>query len=125
MFAVIASGEPNPKVPTITVLDDVRPNATVLKLAGRGKPIVLCSAEDAAKHFSEEELTKLKKQVDFEQQIVLVFAWHGSGQDRLKYTYEETYPENLLFTLYPGRTRDLRPHIKVYALRSNVKWSVK
>ncbi len=125
LFASIAFGAPDAKLPPITVLKGVTPKPGVFKAAGRGKPITLRSAEDAAKHFSEEELAKLEKQVDFEQQIVLVFAWRGSGQDRLEYAVAESYPEQIFFTLKPGRTRDLRPHIKVYALRSNVKWSVK
>ena len=37
----------------------------------------------------------------------------------------ESYPEQVFFTYKPGRTRDLRPHVYVFALRSNVKWSVK
>ena len=35
------------------------------------------------------------------------------------------FPEQVFFTYTPGRTRDLRPHVHVYALRSNVRWSVK
>ena len=34
------------------------------------------------------------------------------------------FPEQVSFHLKPGRTRDLRRHVKVYVLRSNVKWKV-
>jgi hypothetical protein len=70
-------------------------------------------------------VAKLARQVDFEQQFVLLFAWRGSGQDRFRYTVAESYPEQVFFTYRAGRTRDLRPHVYVYALRSNVKWNVK
>jgi hypothetical protein len=29
-----------------------------------------------------------------------------------------------MFSCKPGRTRDLRPHVKVYVLRSNAKWAI-
>ena len=61
-------------------------------------------------------------QVDFEKQLVLLFAWRGSGQDQLEYTVAESYPEQVTFRYVPGRTRDLRPHVSIYALRKNVTW---
>ena len=84
------------------------------------KPTVLRSADDAAKHFDEDALKKM----DFKKQIVLIFAWQGSGQDKLSYTVAESFPEQITFSRKPGLTRDLRQHVQVFALRSNVKWSV-
>ena len=63
--------------------------------------------------------------VDFKKQIVLVFAWRGSGGDKLEYQILESFPEQIPFSLRPGVTDDLRSHSRVFALRSNVKWSVK
>jgi hypothetical protein len=125
-FALITFAEAaDTKLPPITAIKDVQPNPSVFKSASRGKPIVLSSAKDAAKHFSEKELAKLAKKVDFKKQIVLVFAWRGSGQDSLKHVVMESFPEQVRFTLKRGRTRDLRPHVKLYVLRADVKWSVK
>lgn len=121
-LAAAVQAEPDPKLPSIKVVKDAKPKPSIFKAATRKKPLVLRSAEEAAPHFSEDELAKLKKQVDFDQQIVLVFAWKGSGQDRLTYEVLESYPEQVVFTYKPGRTRDLRPHVYVYVLRSNVKW---
>ena len=117
--------EPDAKVPPIARLDKVTPKPSVFKTSSRRKPIVLRSEKEAAEHFSEDGLAKLTKQVDFEQQFVLLFAWRGSGQDRLRHDVAESYPEQVFFTYKAGRTRDLRPHVYVYALRSNVKWSMK
>lgn len=86
---------------------------------------MLPSEKEAAEHFGEQELAKLVKQVDIAQQFVLVFAWRGSGQDWLEHAVAESFPEQIFFTYKPGRTRDPRPHVRVYVLRSNVKWSVK
>jgi hypothetical protein len=56
---------------------------------------------------------------------VLVFAWQGSGGDKLEYAILESFPEQIPFSLRPGLTDDIRSHTRVFALRSNVKWSVK
>lgn len=92
---------------------------------GWSKPAVLKSAEDAAKYFDKDALAALNKSVDFKKQIVLIFAWKGSGGDKLDYTVAESFPEQITFSRTPGLTRDLREHVHVFALRSNVKWSVK
>lgn len=101
---------------------DVQPQAKAFEDSGRAKPLVLRSKDEAAKYFSEPQLGKLVDAVDFARQIVLVFAWRGSGQDRLDYAVLESFPEQIVFSFTPGRTRDLRPHVRVLALRSNVKW---
>lgn len=103
----------------------VKPESNIFKNSNFNKPIVVKSKEDAAKHFSKEAVASLVKAVDFKKQFVLVFAWRGSGGDQLNYTVAESFPEQITFSRQFGRTRDLRPHVKVFALRSNVKWSVK
>ncbi len=37
----------------------------------------------------------------------------------------ESFPEQITFTLTPGKTFDLRSHVKLYVVRNNVKWSAK
>jgi len=118
LSALVASAQP-----AITEIENAKPESSVLKDASLKKPLVIRSAEEAAKHFGDKALAALKKQVDFEKQIVLVFAWRGSGQDRLSYAVLESYPEQVRFKYRPGRTKDLRPHVRVYALRANVRWT--
>ena len=124
VLPVIAVGQQaqNPTVPPIQAVKGVKPKPSVFKAAVRGKPLVIRSEKEAAEHFADADVATLKDRVDFKQQIMLVFAWRGSGQDRLTHTVAESYPEQVFFTLRPGRTRDLRPHVQVYALRSNVTW---
>ena len=74
---------------------------------------------------NKEAVAKISKAVDFEEQIVLVFAWKGSCQDRFMFAKSEGHPEQIKFSYRPGRTRDLRSHVKVFVLGSDVKWSVK
>lgn len=125
VVAPAIAAEPDATIPPIKEIQNAKPSAGVFKAATVKKPLVLKSDKDAAKHFDKKQLASLKKSVDFKQQIVLVFAWQGSGRDTLGATVAESYPEQITFTYKRGLTRDLRRHIRVYALRSNVKWSVK
>ena len=119
LFAAPANYEP------LAVLKVLRTSEAVFKDASRTKPIVLKSSEDGIKYFGKEALTKISKAVDFDKQIVLVFAWKGSGGDLFQYLIKESNPEQIVFSYKPGLTRDLRSHVKVYVLRSNVTWTVK
>jgi len=103
-------------------LADVQPNQQIFQNATVSNPLVLRSTVDAAQHFDEAELAKLKQSVDFEQQFVLVFAWTGSGQDKLDAMVLESFPEQIHFSYERGLTRDLRSHVQVFAVRSNVTW---
>jgi hypothetical protein len=103
----------------------VTPAKSVFQNSAWNKPLVITSQAEAAKHFGEEALETIARKVDFKKQIVLVFAWQGSGGDRLGYQILESYPEQIPFSLRPGVTDDLRSHSHVFALRSNVRWSVK
>jgi hypothetical protein len=120
-----AEMKPDPKVAPIKEISNVVSKEDAFKPGRPPQPTVLHSEKEASECFSAEELAKLKKQVDFGQQVVLLFAWQGSGQDQMAHSIAESYPEQVSFTYKPGRTRDLRPHVQVYAVRSNVKWSVK
>ena len=108
----------------INEMKDLRVEKSVFVDATREKPIVLKFSEDGMKYFGKEALAKISKAVDFEKQIVLVFAWKGSGQDRLTFASPEVHPEQINFSYKPGRTKDLRPHVKIFVLRSDVKWTV-
>lgn len=103
----------------------VTPEKSVFKNSAWNKPIVIKSEDEAAKHFGKEAVEAIAKKVDFKKQIVLVFAWQGSGGDQLTYAILESFPEQIPFSLRPGVTDDIRSHSRVFALRANVKWSVK
>ena len=102
-----------------------KPNASVHKNEAWSKPIVIKTAEDATKYFDADALEALKKEADFQKQFLLVFAWKGSGGDKLNYAIAESFPEQIFFSLVPGKTDDLCGHVHVFALRSNVSWSTK
>ena len=108
-------------LPPIQDITDITLNEQIWKVAKRGVPQTLHSKSEAAKYFAEPQLKLLLKKVDFQKQTLLVFAWRGSGQDKMTYTIAESFPEQITFKILPGRTRDLRPHLNIYAIRKNVK----
>ncbi len=108
----------------IRELEGVQPKEDAFRPARPLRPLVLKSAEKAARYLSEEDVARLKKEVDFAQQVVLLFAWQGSGQDRLTYEVAESSPEKVAFERQPGLTRDLRPHVRVYVVSADVAWTV-
>jgi hypothetical protein len=124
MTGVRSSAAPADPVP-VNELKDLRAEKAVFAAATRKKPIVLRSLNDGEKYFGKEALARISKVVNFEKQIVLVFAWKGSGQDGFTFAKSEDHPGQIKFSYKPGRTKDLRPHVKVFVLRSDVKWSVK
>ena len=94
---------------------------TAFALDGARRPLLLQSSAEAVAYFGVNNLAALKDKADFSKQKVLIFAWRGSGQDRIAYEVLESFPEQIRFSYQPGRTRDLRPHVKVFAVRSDVK----
>jgi hypothetical protein len=108
----------------IRELEGIQPKEDAFRPARPLRPLVLKSVEKAARYLSEEDVARLKKEVDFAQQVVLLFAWQGSGQDRLTYEVAESSPEKVAFERQPGLTRDLRPHVRVYVVSADVAWTV-
>jgi hypothetical protein len=125
LLASIRAEEPPAESKPVAVLAGIQASPAVFDDSTRQKPLVFKSAEQAGKYFEKEELEKLIKQVEFKDQIVLVFAWKGSGQDKFTYEVGESHPEHIFFKYQAGRTRDLRPHVKIFVLRNNVKWTAK
>ncbi len=105
----------------IKEMGEVQLKEAAFALSGAENPLLIQSVEEAAPYFDAKNLATLKDKVDFSKQEVLVFAWRGSGQDLLDYVVLESFPEQIRFRYQRGRTRDLRQHVKVFIVRSNVK----
>jgi hypothetical protein len=89
-------------------------------------PTVVADAEGLAKLVPDEVARAvIAKQIDFKTHKLVIFVWQGSGQDGIDVAVLESSPEQLVFTKKPGRTRDLRTHIKAYAVRNDVKYTAK
>ncbi|MFO0912086.1 MAG: hypothetical protein U0795_03970 [Pirellulales bacterium] len=124
---------PQPAGPAVVKLTDLtlKDNAFPQRPGRPGQPTVVKSEQDAAALFTDASVDQLKQKVDFAHQMVLVFAWQGSGKDELEVAVSESLPndvvrrrDQVVFSFEPGRTRDLRPHTYVFAVKSDAAWSV-
>lgn len=88
------------------------------------RPLVIASAEDLAGSVPDVR-GRLKKEVDFASQKVLLFVWSGSGCDLLTFTVEKGDVGNkVVFRYDPGLTDDLRPHVRLFAVPRGATWTV-
>jgi hypothetical protein len=60
--------------------------------------------------------------VDFAKEKVAVFAWAGSGQDKV--AAGEVKDKTAVFTYTRGLTRDLRQHVKIFAVPKDAEVKV-
>lgn len=124
---------PQPAGPAVVKLTDLilKDDAFPERPGRPGQPTVVKSEQDATALFTESSVDQLKQKVDFARQMVLVFAWQGSGKDELEFAVSESLPNDIVrrtdqvvFSFEPGRTRDLRPHTQIFAVKADAKWSV-
>ena len=111
--------------PPITRIDAIAVQAQVFEAASPRHPVVIRSVQEAAFYFPAPDLARLSGEVDFSRQVILLFAWRGSGQDRLEYQEEASPRRSVAFSYRPGMTRDLITHHQVLVLRKDQTWSVR
>lgn len=82
------------------------------------EPTEIKSADDLAKNPTlKDAADDVKKLVNFEKEKLLVFAWAGSGQDKVAVTGETKDGKTAVTVTYtPGLTRDLRQHVKLFVV---------
>jgi hypothetical protein len=112
-------------LPSVARMDVTGVQARVFEASSVRRPLVISSVQEAAIYLPAQELARLSHEVDFFQQVLLVFAWRGSGQDRLMYQVHSSPPGVVAFLFSSGRTRELREHQQVFDLRSHWAWSVR
>ena len=93
---------------------------------GRPTPTEIADEEALKKMFDDERVqAAILKQVDFKTQTLVYFAWSGSGQDQVISTIVKNDDKaEVRFVYRPGRTRDLRPHHRMFAVNKGVKWEM-
>jgi hypothetical protein len=101
---------------------DVKGLKIVVKESDKLKPAKITNKEELEKAVDDKEAReKIAKQVDFAKEYLVLFRWSGSGGDKLSFKLKRTEGgEDAVFMLRPGLTRDLRPHVKLFALPNNV-----
>lgn len=104
-------------------LNNAKPNRQAFEDCKKQFPLKLNNTEDLKKYFSKAQANTINKQIDMNKATLLVFAWHGSGQDQLYYNILKSNPPIYVFHRTRGKTRDLRPHTYVYVVGPKTKWS--
>lgn len=95
----------------------------------RGKvdqPTIITSIDELTKAVANTEARdRIKRDADFATQKVLLFSWSGSGGDKLSTTIEtgDKGPE-VVFHFQRGLTKDLRRHVRVFAISKMAPWRV-
>jgi len=121
------SAEDKPKkrgvVETIPV---VKADKLDVKFGKWSEPAEVKTEAEMKKLIADEATQKrLAKEIDFETHVLLVFAWQGSGGDKLDFAILESFPEQVKISLKPGATDDLRKHIQLVAVKKECRWSAK
>lgn len=108
--------------PALIPMTAIAVQAQAYQAASVNRPLLIRSVQEASAYFSDPDLARLSREVDFSRQQVLLFAWRGSGQDKLEAVLEASAAT---FIYSPGRTRDLREHHAVFVLRSDLSWNLR
>jgi hypothetical protein len=88
------------------------------------KPLLLDGPMDLPKAFPKEpDQARLQREVDWKKHKLLLFAWSGSGGDKLtfKLNMGAKGPE-IVFFYQAGFTDDLRRHVRLLAIPRDATW---
>jgi len=123
--AILADKKDDDKAPKAREIDAAGLKVQGTVKGGLDKPAKATTKAELEKLLDKDSAETVGKKVDFKKEYVLVFAWAGSGQDKLAMKVETTKKgDEAVFSYKPGRTRDLRRHLKVYALPTKTTYKV-
>ncbi|MBY0230998.1 MAG: hypothetical protein K2W96_17060 [Gemmataceae bacterium] len=120
MVAMLADAEPPAKPVKTREITAVK--RLVTELGGDPmKPVRLKSEKELADAVGDEAAKAILKEVDFKKEHLLLFAWAGSGGDRIEPT--DSKRGDAAFAYTRGKRKDLRKHAKLFAIdaKSEVK----
>ena len=89
-------------------------------------PTTITSAEDLAKNaVTKDAADDIKKKIDFAKEKLVVFAWGGSGGDKIAADLKTADKKSTAeFSLTRGLTRDFRMHIHLYVVPKDAEVKV-
>lgn len=68
---------------------------------------------------AERYFDHLPPEVNFDAEQVVIFAWNGSGQDKIEY---EKIDDVYHFVYKRGKTKDLKQHLKIVSVPKKNEW---
>jgi hypothetical protein len=85
------------------------------KIGMPSKPVILKGVADL-EIYPKTVAEKIAAQVDFSKEILVLFFWEGSGADLLSVSGVNPEKTMVTFVYKPGRTKDLRKHVRLFAV---------
>ncbi|MBP3958159.1 hypothetical protein J8F10_23160 [Gemmata sp. G18] len=112
-----------------SVVKEIPTKDLKVKVPDGGKasePTEIKTADDLAKSpVLKDAADDVKKSVDFSKEKLLVFAWAGSGGDKVALTGDTKDGKTALAVTYTrGLTRDLRQHVKLFVVPKDAEVKV-
>src|SRR5262249_22787773 len=86
---------------------------------GPKNPTKIASVEELKRILPDRDLLN---ETNFAAEYLLLFAWQGSGEDKLSYRLERGNEPAVVFTFVGGATKDLKTHVRLYAIPKNASW---
>jgi len=125
---MLRAQEADPKDPKAPRAREIVVEGVRVEARGQAsRPTKVTSAEELAKLIGDKEaLGKVLKVVDLKKEYLLVFAWAGSGGDKiaLKEVSKGADGPVAVFTYTRGLTRDLRQHQKLFAIPNGTSFKI-
>ena len=121
--ALLTADEKKDAKPTVKEIPTKDLKLTIPEKGKPTEPTTITSAGDLAKNeVVGKAADDIKEQIDFNKQKLLVFAWHGSGQDRMTASIGAEGKDLIVFVEFlPGKTKDFRPHTRLFAVPKDLK----
>jgi hypothetical protein len=124
---LLAANDKKDEKPTVK---EISTKDLKLNLTRGGKatePTMIATAEELAKNpILKDADDDIKKQIDFDKQKLVLFAWSGSGGDKVTASIgADSNKMSIVYVEYiRGSTRDLRMHVRLYVVPKDLKVEV-
>ena len=114
LFSSVGFGEELKEIPAIYLRPELYNSVVEYPLVIQNGYAFVDSVQMAEKYFDH-----LPPEVNFDSEQVVIFAWNGSGQDKIEYEkMEDVYH----FVYKRGQTKDLQQHIKIVSIPKKNNW---
>jgi hypothetical protein len=122
---VLAEDKAEPKGPKAPKAREVAVDGKLPAARGQfGEPAKITTEKELEKSIADKDTrAAILKKVDLKKEYLLLFAWAGSGQDKLSFSVSKD-GKQVTFTRHPGATDDLNHHVKLYAVPAKATYKV-
>jgi len=122
----VVQAQDKPKIAKVIEIPLGATDKVAVKSGDWDKPHPI-SADDDLKKFISDAPTRKKVlgAIDFQTHVLLLFAWQGSGGDKIAAKIVEETPQEIRFTMKAGATDDIRQNVQLFAVAKETRWTAK